>query len=212
VAVTFDVKRYDVQILDIEGVGWDAPRMTADDETDQLDVLLTRWAAEIPDMDPLTEGIVERIQSLARSFDRSMDETLAETQLDRRAFKLLGRLRSQGEPYRLTPGELATSMRLSSGAMTNRLDRLEDAGLIRRLPDPNDRRGTLIEPTEDGHAAWDRTIGIQARREATIASVLSDADRAALHRLLRHLMRAFPKAWGAGHDKPDEQVGSGSGD
>jgi DNA-binding MarR family transcriptional regulator len=83
-------------------------------------------------------------------------------------------------------------MRLSSGAMTNRLDRMEAAGLIRRLPDPSDRRGTLIEPTEAGHAAWDKSVSTQARREAMIASVLSPAERDQLHSLLRQLMRAFP--------------------
>jgi DNA-binding MarR family transcriptional regulator len=174
------------------------------DELDRLDQALERWAREIPDLDPETEGIVERIQTLARSFDRSLDDTLAETQLDRRAFNLLGRLRSQGSPYRMTPGRLAASMRLSSGAMTNRLDRVEKAGLIRRLPDPSDRRGTLVEPTEAGHAAWDRAVGTQARREAIIASVLSDDERRELHRLLRHLMRAFPHAWGSKHPTADE--------
>ena len=83
-------------------------------------------------------------------------------------------------------------MRLSSGAMTNRLDRMEAAGLIRRLPDPHDRRGTLVEPTQAGHDVWDRTVGTQAQREARIASVLDEAERVELHRLLRRLMRAFP--------------------
>jgi len=91
-------------------------------------------------------------------------------------------------------------MRISSGAMTNRLDRMEKAGMIRRLPDPNDRRGTLVEPTEEGHAIWSRTVGTQAIREAKIASVLNDAERAKLHGLLRTLMRAFPDdAHGHGH-------------
>lgn len=161
-------------------------------ETDHLDRMLAIWAREIPDLDPLTEGIVERIQILAKGFDRSLDETLAESHLDRRAYHLLSRLRSHGAPYRRSPGQLAADMRLSSGAMTNRLDRLETAGLIRRLPDPTDRRGTLIEPTEAGHAAWDKTVGTQAKREAMIASVLSASEREELHRLLRHLMRAFP--------------------
>jgi DNA-binding MarR family transcriptional regulator len=87
---------------------------------------------------------------------------------------------------------LANDLRLSSGAMTNRLDRLEEAGLIRRLPDPNDRRGTIIEPTEKGNAAWERTVGTQAEREQRIASALSATEREQLHRLLRKLMRAFP--------------------
>ena len=144
------------------------------------------------DLEPVTEGIVERIQGLEKAFDRSLEETLAESGLDRRAFHMLAKLRTGGPPYRQSAGQLATRMRLSSGAMTNRLDRMETAELIRRLPDPNDRRGTLVEPTEAGHAAWDRTVGTQARREAMIASVLSTREREQLHRLLRHLMRAFP--------------------
>jgi DNA-binding MarR family transcriptional regulator len=167
--------------------------MTEDpDAPDRLDASLKVWAREIPDLDPLTEGIIQRIQVLAKAFDQSMEETLSEQRLNSRTYHLLGRLRSYGPPYRRSPGQLAADMHLSSGAMTNRLDRMEDEGLIRRLPDPNDRRGTLVEPTEEGHEAWDTTVGIQARREAMFASVLEEKDRAELHRLLRRLMRAFP--------------------
>lgn len=162
------------------------------DAPDWLDASLEVWAREIPALDPLTEGIVERIQVLSKAFDRSMEETLSEQRLNNRTYRLLGHLRSYGSPYRRSPGQLATDMHISSGAMTNRLDRAEEEGLIRRLPDPGDRRGTLIEPTEEGHAAWDRTVGIQARREAMFASVLEEADRRELHRLLRRLMLAFP--------------------
>lgn len=163
------------------------------DERDELDAQLEVWTREIPNLEPVTEGIVERIQILAKAFDRSLDETLAESGLDRRAFGVLGKLRRVGPPYRRSAGQLASHMRLSSGAMTNRLDRMEAAGWIRRLPDPNDRRGTLVEPTEAGLAIWDRTVGTQAVREEQIASVLDERDRAALHRLLRALMRAFPR-------------------
>jgi DNA-binding MarR family transcriptional regulator len=99
-------------------------------------------------------------------------------------------------------------MGLSSGAMTNRLDRLEAAGLVRRLPDPDDRRGVLVEPTEAGHAAWDRTTDTQAGREALIASVLSKDEKEQLHALLRRLMRAFPDEVreGAKHRKVQEHA------
>lgn len=123
--------------------------------------------------------------------------TLAESGLDRRSFGVLGKLRAVGPPYKRSAGQLASRMRLSSGAMTNRLDRMESAGLIRRLPDPRDRRGTLVEPTEAGHAIWERTVGTQAIREAKIASVLDEHEREALHGLLRSLIRAFPNR---GHD------------
>jgi DNA-binding MarR family transcriptional regulator len=76
--------------------------------------------------------------------------------------------------------------------MTNRLDRMEEAGLIRRLPDPSDRRGQLIEPTEKGHAMWDKAVGTQAKTEALLAETLTKAEREELHRLLRRLMKAFP--------------------
>jgi DNA-binding MarR family transcriptional regulator len=179
------------------------------DEHDKLDDWLDIWEREIPNIDRTTEGIVERIQNLYKDFDRSMEETLAKYDLDRRAFHLLGRLRSYGPPYRRSPGQLAGDMRLSSGAMTNRLDRLEAAGLIRRLPDPTDRRGQLIEPTEKGHAAWDRTVGTQAEREHRIASALTATEREQLHRLLRKLMQAFPgrEHWydsGTDHDKGEK--------
>lgn len=161
-------------------------------ERDSLDDSLEIWAREIPDLDPVTEGIIERIQILAFNVNQSMEETLETYELDRRAFQLLGKLRRHGAPYRVSAGRLAAELRLSSGAMTNRLDRMEVAGLVRRLPDPNDRRGTLIEPTEAGHRAWDKTVGAQARREAEFSSVLSAAEKKQLHDLLRHLMLAFP--------------------
>jgi DNA-binding MarR family transcriptional regulator len=173
-----------------DGPGRDAAR--AEDPLDDLDRMLLVWAREIPDLDPLTEGIVERLGILKGEFESLLDETLASSELDRRSYYLLGQLRAAGPPYRRTPGQLARALRLSSGAMTNRLDRMEQAGLIRRLPDPSDRRGVLVEPTKQGHARWDRAVGVQAQREALFASVLDPSERAELHRLLRRLMRAFP--------------------
>ena len=159
---------------------------------DHVDEMLDVWVREIPDLDQLTEGIIERIQILAWNFNHSMDETLAEHELGRREFSLLGKLRRHDPPYQTSAGRLASDLRLSSGAMTNRLDRMEQAGLIRRLPDPNDRRGTLVEPTERGHKAWDNAVGAQARREKSFSGALSDADKRRLHDLLRELMDAFP--------------------
>lgn len=173
---------------------------TRTEQLDDLDAMLEVWSREIPSLDPLTEGIVERLEKLARAFDRSLDETLAATGLDRRSYHALGKLRKVGPPYRRSAGQLAENMGLSSGAMTNRLDRMEAAGLIRRLPDPNDRRGVLVEPTEAGLAIWDRAVATQAEREAKVAAVLDRGEREDLHRLLRKLMRAFPA--GTHHAQP----------
>ena len=172
-----------------------APDADLDEAEDQdaLDEQLTIWIREIPNLDRLTEGIVERVQKLARLFDVTMANTLEEYELAARAYKVLGRLRYQGPPYRLSAGHLAESMGLSSGAMTNRLDRLEQAGLVRRVDDPNDRRAVLVEPTEQGLAAWDSAIQAQAERESLIASVLTEEEKQQLHSLLRRLMLAFPE-------------------
>jgi len=169
-----------------------AKKRPVDEQGDHIDRMLAVWVHEIPGLDRVTEGIVERIGLLSRYFNHSMEETLAEFGLDRRTQRVLGWLRYQGAPYRLSAGQLAEGMGLSSGAMTNRLDRLEAAGLVRRLPDPEDRRGVLVEPTKAGHAAWDRTTGTQASREALIASALTEQEKEQLHALLRRLMRAFP--------------------
>jgi DNA-binding MarR family transcriptional regulator len=161
-------------------------------ERDSVDEMLAVWVREIPDLDPLTEGIIERIQALSWNFDRSLDELLEAAELDRRAFSLLTKLRRNGPPYRASAGKLATDLRLSSGAMTNRLDRMEAAGLVRRLPDPNDRRGTMVEPTELGLKMWDKVAGASARREAESTAALSAAEKKQLHDYLRTVMAAFP--------------------
>ena len=198
-----------MEILDIERGSRETGAVPGTRPTrDQLDDSLDVWEREIPDLDPLTEGVIERIQILAWNFNQSLDETLTEYDLDRRAFSLLGKLRRLGSPYRASAGKLAMDLRLSSGALTNRLDRLETAGLIRRLSDPSDRRGTLVEPTEAGHAAWDRTVGAQARRESQLLGALTVPEKQRLHDLLRHLMLAFPD-WKqrrhAVHDDPTHE-------
>ena len=158
--------------------------------------MLQIWKRELPDLDLGTEGIVERIQKLQRYLDRAMNETLAEFKLDRGEWWLLGALRRSGPPYRKSPGKLAEDIGLSSGAMTNRLDRLEAAGLIRRLPDPDDRRALQVELTDAGWQAWQDTVGAQARKEALVANALQPDEKVALNALLRRLMLEFEEQAG----------------
>jgi len=173
---------------------------------DQIDEQLEIWVREIPDLDRLTEGIIERIGILNYNIGLGMEETLEEYELDRRAFSLLGKLRRIGPPYRSSAGRLASDLRLSSGAMTNRLDRLEAAGMIRRLPDPNDRRGTIVEPTELGNELWDKTVGAAARRENGYTAVLSTAEKEQLHDMLRKMMTAFPEIKHKRHPLPTPEA------
>src|SRR5437763_3400321 len=130
-------------------------------EQDHIDRFLESIRERLPMLDPAVEGLVDRIGGLSRRFHRALDETLAEFDLDYAEYKLLGLLNREAEVYRSSPGRLARLMELSSGAMTNRLDRLEQAGLIRRLPDPSDRRGTQVELTPKGKRVYEDAIGVQ---------------------------------------------------
>ena len=170
---------------------------------DEIDEQLDVWVREIPDLDRLTEGIIERIGILNYNINMGMEQTLEEYELDRRSFSLLGKLRRIGMPYRASAGKLAADLRLSSGALTNRLDRMETAGLIRRLPDPNDRRGTIVEPTELGNSLWDKTVGAAARRENGYTSVLTATQKEQLHDLLRAMMAVVPNLKPPKHGPPD---------
>src|SRR5438093_5230457 len=146
-------------------------------ERDHIDRFLESIRERLPMLDPEVEGIVDRNVGLNRRFHRALDETLAEFELDYAEWKLLGLLSREEEVYRSSPGRLARLMELSSGAMTNRLYRLEQAGLIRRLPDPSDRRGTQVELTPKGKRVYEDAIGVQGRKESLVAAALTDAEK-----------------------------------
>ncbi len=158
---------------------------------DHIDRFLDDIHLVLPELDREVEGIVDRIDGLSRRLRKTMDETLSEFGLDAGEHKMLSILAQGGEPFRSSPGRLAQQMELSSGAMTNRLDRLEQAGLIRRLPDPGDRRGVVVELTDDGRDTYRRAVGAQATKEALVTAALEQDEKVQLNTLLRKLMLEF---------------------
>ena len=169
---------------------------TKTQKRDHVDRFLDSIRDVLPMLDPEVEGLVDRISGLSRRFHRALDETLAEFQLDYSEWKLLGLLARQSEAYRSSPGKLARMMELSSGAMTNRLDRLEQAGLVSRMPDPDDRRGIQVELTDEGLRTYERAVGVQAKKEELVTAALTDAEKKQLNGLLRRLMLEFERAEG----------------
>jgi DNA-binding MarR family transcriptional regulator len=161
---------------------------------DHVDAFLEEVRGELPaDLDLTVEGVVDRIQGIARRLQKLLDETLAAHGLSHGEWKVLSSLRWAGAPYRRSAGELARIADLSSSAMTSRLDRLEEAKLVERLPDPGDRRGVLVQPTDEGRALWEKTLAVQAEKEALFTSALTKREREQLNDLLRNLMLAFEK-------------------
>ena len=162
------------------------------DELDHID----RWLAEheLPGaVDHEVEGIVDRINGLWRRLNRMLGETLADFDLLVGEWKVLTHLQLDGPPHRKSVGQLSKWAELSSGAMTNRLDRLEEAGLVRRVPDPDDRRGVLVELTDDGRRAWEQSVSAQAEKESLVAAALNAKEKQQLNGLLRRLMREFER-------------------
>jgi len=163
------------------------------DEQDHVDAFLSRIGLTYPGLDLEVEGIVDRIGGINRRIHRTLDETLAEFGLDMGDYKVLNHLSQLGPPHRSTPGRLAKRMDLSSGTMTSRLDRMEEADLIRRLPDPDDRRSVVVEPTDHGRETILRAIGVQAEKEALFAAALTPGEKKQLNGLLRKLMLEFER-------------------
>jgi DNA-binding MarR family transcriptional regulator len=160
-------------------------------QRDHIDLFLDRLEG-IPGLDYEVEGIVDRINSLRNKFRHALEETLGEHGLTWGEWKVLGSL-ILGEGECSSPGELSAELEVSSGAMTNRLDQLEEAGLIRRVRDPGDRRGVKIELTDAGRQAWTDSTSAQARKEALVASALKKSEQQHLNSLLRKLMLQFEK-------------------
>jgi DNA-binding MarR family transcriptional regulator len=188
-------RNLDVKNLEVENPS--VPQTTRPRvEPDSVDANLEVWARELPVLDLETEGIVERIYKLERHIDATMRETLDAFELSYGEYKLAMHLRYGGPPYRGKPGKLAKWLGLSTGAMTNRLDNMERRGLIRRLDDPDDRRGVIVELTDEGKEPWDRVVEAQAEKESIVALALDERERRKLNELLRRLMNAFAEHHG----------------
>jgi DNA-binding MarR family transcriptional regulator len=161
------------------------------EERDHVDRFLeSEFLEEIPNLDLTVEGIVDRIMGISKRFKNGLEETLAEHGLSWADWKMLSALLRKSPR---SAGKLAEITELSSGAMTNRLDRLEEAGLVRRLPDPDDRRGVLVEVTAKGKRAYNAAAGEEAAKEALITSALNKREKSELNSLLRRLMVEFER-------------------
>ena len=163
--------------------------VVAQPDEDHVDRLLGKIAeVGVVDIDLDVEGIVDRVGSIHRRMKKAQKLTLREHDLTPEEWGVMTTLRLGNDACRSSPGDLATDLELSSGAMTSRLDRLEEAGLVRRLPDPDDRRGVVVELTEKGRDAWDLAANVQGRREAFFARTLTKAEQKQLNILLRKLL------------------------
>jgi DNA-binding MarR family transcriptional regulator len=160
-------------------------------ERDHIDKILEQWARERPDLDVSPVGVIGRVERLARYLERATQKTFTQYKLTAGEYDVLAALRRTGPPHRLSPTELFSTMIVSSGAMTNRLDQLERAGWVERLRDPNDRRGVLVQLTPQGRSLIDDAVVVQVANERRLLSMLSGPELETLADLLRKLLLSF---------------------
>jgi DNA-binding MarR family transcriptional regulator len=157
---------------------------------DHVATIIEQWHKERPDLDPSPMAIIGRLSRLSRSIDRRLEENFKKYDLQSGTFDLLATLRRNGEPFMLTPTQLQGEMMLSSGATTHRLDLLEKRGFIERLPDPEDRRGTLIKLTPGGKDLIDRAVVTHIETENEMLATLDASQKCELTSLLAQLAQA----------------------
>lgn len=162
-------------------------------QRDHVETILAQWRRERPDLDPSPMGIFGRISRISRQAENTLKANFKRHNLNGGTFDLLASLRRSGEPFTLTPTQLQAEMMLSSGATTHRIDLLEKDALIERLPDPTDRRGTLVRLTEKGLRLIDEAVETHIEVERQMLAGLSAEQQASLASLLSQMAQSLNK-------------------
>jgi DNA-binding MarR family transcriptional regulator len=160
-------------------------------ESDEVDRIVESWSNERSDLDFSPMQVLSRVSRLSKHLDRARRTAFGESGLEGWEFDVLSALRRAGSPYRLSPKALLQQTLVSSGTMTNRIDRLVQRGLVERRTDPNDGRGILVEMTPHGTARVDQAISALLIDEKLLLDALSPAEQERLASLLRKLSLDF---------------------
>jgi DNA-binding MarR family transcriptional regulator len=158
---------------------------------DEVDRLVAAWRRELPDLDVSPLEVLSRVTRLARHLDRARRNVFSAHDLEPWEFDVLTALRRAGPPYELSPGRLITQTLVTSGTMTNRIDRLAAKGLVERRPEPADRRGVRVRLTLEGQRRVDAALAALLDHERALLAGLTDDERAHLAALLRSLLLPF---------------------
>ena len=158
---------------------------------DEVDRIVEAWRRERPDLDVAPLEVLSRVTRLARHLDRVRSAAFARHGLEGWEFDVLAALRRSGPPYQLSPGQLVAQTMVTSGTMTNRIDRLGARLLVRRLPDPADGRGVMVRLEPGGEELVDAALADLLTVERDLLEALAAGDRATLADLLRQLTMRF---------------------
>lgn len=155
---------------------------------DAVDAIVAQWRSVRPELDLRPMGYLGRLGRFSRLAERAIEAGLAESGLSIADFDVLAALRRSGPPYRLTPTQLYRGMMITSGTMTNRLDRLAERGLVERVDDPHDRRSTQVALTAEGRKLVDAAVEKHVENERKLLSPLTRAEQSTFDELIRKLL------------------------
>ncbi|WP_030670139.1 MarR family winged helix-turn-helix transcriptional regulator [Streptomyces cellulosae] len=155
---------------------------------DPVDAIIEQWSEVRPDLDTSAMAVFGRIHRLSRAMGDRMEKAYGALGIGRGEFDVLATLRRSGEPYTLSPRQLSATLMLTTGGMTGRLDKLERAGLLRRSPDPHDRRGLQVTLTGEGLTLVDRAVAAGLAVQTEALSALDAEQAGQLAGLLRELL------------------------
>lgn len=158
---------------------------------DEVDRIVAAWRRERPDLDVSPLEVLSRVSRLARHLDRARRAAFADHGLEPWEFDVLSALRRAGPPYQLSPGQLGTQTLVTSGTVTNRIDRLAGRHWVERRPDPHDRRGVLVTLTPAGRDLVDAALADLLERERALLAGLPKREAVTLADLLRVLVEPF---------------------
>lgn len=158
---------------------------------DQVDQIIEEWTRERPDLDVSSMSVIGRLARVSHHLSRAHANTFDKHGLNASSFDVLATLRRAGAPFTLSPKQLLARTMVASGTMTNRLDRLELAGLVHRLPNPEDRRGYAIQLSDKGKHVIDATVTDHCKTQQHLTRGLKDEEREALNTLLTKWLAQF---------------------
>ena len=159
--------------------------------SDEVDRLVSAWERERPDLDSSPMQVLSRVTRLARHLDLARREAFEAHDLETGEFDVLTALRRAGSPYQLSPGRLLRETMVTSGTMTNRVDRLATKGLVLRMPDPDDKRGVLVRLTDEGRRRVDAALEGLLEQERELLGALTTSQRESLAAMLRMVVAPF---------------------
>lgn len=160
-------------------------------ETDEVDRIVGAWNTQRPDLDFSPLEVLSRMDRLSKHLDRARRDVFRRSDIEPWEWDVLSALRRAGSPFQLSPKQLLQQTLVSSGTMTNRIDRLVGRRFVRRQADPGDGRSVLVTLTDDGRVRVDAAITRLVDIEAELLKVLSRADRDRMAGLLRKLSLSY---------------------